>query len=87
MEQATKTVARVRRILRLMKRLEQVKPLYGKLDDLTLSLLNKKIPETIRFDGEVVELKLVDNFAEKNTAYKTTGVKRFELKVKKIKKG
>lgn len=62
----------VREALTIMQALENVKPLYGRLDELTLALRN------VRLDN--YGLAIVDNYAEKNTVFRTTSVKRFELK-------
>lgn len=52
--------------------LETVKPLYSRLDAITLILKN----HDLRRHG----LAVVDNFAEKNSAFKTVGIRRYELK-------
>lgn len=67
-----------------LAKLEKVKPLYDKIDQLTLSLVGKKLPETIEVNGQKYEVILSDNFAERNTAFRQAAVKRWELKLKPI---
>jgi len=59
----------------VMTQLEAVKPLYRRLDELTLLLMG--------LDISGMGLAVVDNFADKNTVFKVAGVKRFDLKVTK----
>lgn len=69
----------VQKILKIQAKLDQVKPLYQELDDLTVRLADANVKEVK--EGDVV-IHIVDNFATKNTAFKATGVKRFEAKIK-----
>jgi len=57
-----------------MVAIEQVKPLYDRLDVITLKLLGK--------DLSAYGLQIVDNFAVDNKKFKGTYVARFELKRK-----
>ena len=50
--------------------LADTKKLYDRLDEITHILGNQKLTRFV----------IVDNFAEKNTVFRTTSVKRFELK-------
>jgi hypothetical protein len=68
----------------IMTVLENDKPLYEELDNITLQL------KALGFEQGAIGtrlLALVDNFAEKNTAFRPCGVKRFELKTLKPPKG
>jgi len=57
---------------KIITKLEAVKPLYSKLDELTLALKKEDLSE--------FKLQVVDNFAEKNVVFRPVGVKRFEIK-------
>lgn len=74
-EKQIKKVAK--KALEVLEQLESMKHLYNELDSLTeeLRALNAK---SIEINGTV--LQVVDNFSSKNTVFKTTSVKRFELK-------
>lgn len=61
------------RALKLMTKLEANKALYQELDEITVTIA--KVGET-----GTPELILVDNFAEKNVAFRPAAVRRFELK-------
>lgn len=67
-----KTLAK--RARAIMKQLDEVKPLYRELDEITLALFG--VGDKLRDFGLVV----VDNFEEKNTMFKTSAFKRFDLK-------
>ena len=76
------------RVLEIQKELDVRKELYAEMDRLIVQLREGGFTCT-ELDGMLIEL--VDNFAEKNgvavnTSYKVAGVKRFEIKLKKIKK-
>lgn len=58
----------------IQSRLEQVKPLYGELDEITLLLIPVK--EMLPQYGVTLE----DNFKVKNTSFKAVGIRRYELK-------
>ena len=74
---------KIARVLELQRELDLRKELYSELDRLTLELQQEG------FRSQEVEgmlLELVDNFADgKNTVFRPAGVKRFELKIKKVK--
>lgn len=57
----------------ISKQLDEVKPLYNELDEITFALLNAK--ESLAVYGAT----LVDRFAAKNTAFKTVGIRRWEI--------
>jgi hypothetical protein len=61
--------------IEVMAQLEAAKPLYQRLDELTLALVEAKSKE-LRAYGLVV----VDNFAEKNAVFRPACVRRFEVK-------
>jgi hypothetical protein len=56
----------------IMSSLEDVKKLYGRLDEITMLLKGE--------DLSGVSLVVIDNFAEKNVVFRPAGVRRFELK-------
>ena len=61
----------------LLAQLEAVKPLYAQLDAITLKLIESEITHNaLAIHG----VALVDNFKDKNTVWKPSAVKRFELK-------
>src|ERR1039458_3624883 len=80
-------------ITEVQAKLDAVKPLYIELESLTLALkdlmgvgVEVTISEEriVMINGAAVFLppqvvKVVDNFAEKNTAFRTAAVKRFEM--------
>ena len=64
----------------ILSQLEAVKALYNRLDELTVELMDKDLSKS--------RLELVDNFLDKegkpkNVAWKASGIRRFELKVRK----
>jgi hypothetical protein len=73
-------------------KLDSMRDMYGKLDELTLALKDLtgeeeiflNVRDTLVLDGKLITIspqyiKVVDNFATKNTVFKNTGVKRFEI--------
>ncbi len=76
-----KTVAKlVNEAQDILERLEAVKALYSRLDEITLRLRGEDLSAT--------PLTIVDNFLDKdgnpkNVAFKASGIRRFELKVRK----
>ena len=73
----TKTAASLaREAIKIIETLNSVKPLYKQLDELTMQLCQAK-----EEDLQEYGLVLQDNFKEKNTVFRPTGVKRFELKL------
>lgn len=63
----------VNRARAITNQLDQVKPLYGELDEITFALL--AVQKRLKDHGAVI----VDRFADKNTAFKTVGIRRYEL--------
>lgn len=61
----------------LLEKAESFKATYNRIDEITvkLSLVGNQFEDD---DGAII--RIVDNFADKNTAFKTTAIKRFELK-------
>lgn len=59
---------------RVMEMLESAKPLYNRLDELTIALKGNE--EILPAYG----LQMIDNYSEKNTVWRAHGIKRFELK-------
>lgn len=70
----------VHRARSIRQQLDEVKPLYNELDEITLALMNAQ--ETLRKHGMKFGVELIDNFAEKNTAFRVARINRFELKWK-----
>lgn len=68
------------RVLEINKVLDAAKPLREELDLLTLELVKNNC-----FSAEygTFVLSVVDNFQDTNTVFRPTGVKRYELKVKR----
>lgn len=59
----------------VITKLEEAKALYSRLDALT-DQLNGACPKLLAKHG----VQVVDNFASKNTVWKSSAVRRFELK-------
>jgi hypothetical protein len=66
-----------KRASEVLDKLEAMKALYAEADKLTEELLQLGVTK-VEVDGSI--LVIVDNFASKNTYFKTTSIKRFELK-------
>lgn len=68
----------VKRAFLISKQLDEVKPLYHELDEITQALLNV---QALKKDGalEKYGVAIVDQFNEKNTVFRTVGIKRFQL--------
>lgn len=73
---------KLRRVLDIQRELDLRKELYEELDRLALELLKDGF-QSAQLDGFM--LTLVDNFREKNTVFRTAGVKQYEIRVKKLK--
>lgn len=69
--------AMAKRAAEVLAQLESMKPLYNELDKLTQDLMESGATGT---DLGKLKLVLVDNFETKNTVFKTTSIKRYELK-------
>lgn len=74
-----KIVARARQI---HGELDKVRPLYSELDAITTALLS--LHNDKRACKELLRLGclLVDNFAEKNTVFRNTAIRRYEIRWK-----
>lgn len=59
---------------RLQVQLEQVKPMYSELDQITAIIVKNKSK------AERHGVKVVDNFALRNTQFKVAHFKRFDLR-------
>ncbi len=70
------------RVIQLQRELDIRKDLYTELDMLVMQLQADGFKDA-EMDGYT--LNLVDNFLTSNTCFRPAGVKRFELKVKKVK--
>jgi hypothetical protein len=66
-----------KRAAEVLAKLDEMKPLYNEIDKITEQLVAAGV-ENIAVG--VATLHVVDNFAAKNTVFKTTSVKRFEIK-------
>lgn len=73
---------RLERIIDIQEELDVRKKLYDEYDKLVVALQADGFIEAI-IDGK--ELKLVDNYAEKNVCWRMAAIKRYELKIKKAK--
>lgn len=76
------TDGKLARLIELQKELDFRKELYAEQDRIVLELQAEGF-QTAEFEGMVLELR--DNFAEGNTVFRPAGVKRFELRIKKVK--
>ena len=77
----------LRRVKELQDQLETIKPIYAELDEL-MGEIGKIANHGAEFIDESTQLvyTVVDNFAEKNVAFKACGVKRFEVKIEELEK-
>ncbi len=64
----------VERARAISEQLDEVKPLYNELDQITLAL--SMVKDLLPKHG----VTMVDNFSEKNTQFKVASFRRFELK-------
>lgn len=62
-----------KRLAELLDQVEGFKEIYNEIDKLTIDLVEVGC---LRID----DVWIIDNFATKNTAFKTTAIKRFEAK-------
>lgn len=69
---------KLKEIIQIQKKLEKVKPLYGKLDALIMELKDTMpVNADLMVDGMFI--RMVDNFSSKNTVFKVAGIKRFDV--------
>lgn len=68
----------VNRAYAISKQLDEVKPLYNELDEITHALLNV---DSLKKEGALEKhgVAIVDKFSEKNTVFRTVGIRRFQL--------
>lgn len=66
------------RIIQIQKELAKMKELYTELDVIAAQLLKIDFKSAVH-NGQTINL--VDNFREKNCVFRTTGFRRFEIKV------
>jgi hypothetical protein len=78
----TQTKQILARVIELQAELDVRKALYEELDLLTIQLQAEGFHDA-ELSGMLITL--VDNFEINNTCFRPAGVKRFELKVKKVK--
>lgn len=70
----------IRKAFRIQTKLEAVKPLYSQIDQITEELVNNNITE-----GTVGKYRVFisDNFRQKNTAWKSSAFRRYEVKIER----
>lgn len=64
--------------------LEDLKEYYEQINEATLKLVELGVTDMSvnrKLDGKLYRIKVKDNFSEKNTVFKATGVSRFEASV------
>lgn len=86
-------------IVEIKAQVDSMKPLYDRLDKLTLQLLSGLnalgikevwVPEkviSLSNSTQIIQeqfVSVVDNFSEKNTVFRPAGVKRFELHAESV---
>lgn len=67
----------IKRALELLVLLEQNKVLYKEMDQITLELLEMGVMQGSYGKQQIA---LIDNFEDKNTAFRVARIKRFEIK-------
>lgn len=71
------------RLRALQQKAARMKVVYQEIEMLELQIAQaEKLPEAIVAAGKVWEMKVIDNFAVKNTVFKAAGVKRWTVKFK-----
>ncbi len=66
------------RVLEIQKELDKAKPLYREMDEL-VTQLSKKRKKSFTYRDRVISV--VDNYAKKNTVFKTVGIRRFDISI------
>lgn len=69
--------AKYARAAEILAQLEKVKPLYSELDEITIFLQSTG---TANFEVDGVHFTIIDNFINKNSVFKATAIRRFEIK-------
>lgn len=70
-----------KRALEIKMQLEEVKPLYEELDEITMQLVGAGATHWVDRKTKL-GFEIVDNFEKKNTCWRAHGIRRWELKVK-----
>lgn len=73
----------MKRLIKLQKKIEEVKPVYEEIDQITMHIAKAKKSGDVVYSNDRVEYRLQDNFSNKNTAFRVAAVKRFEIVEKK----
>lgn len=66
------------RLIEIEHRIEQLKRLYAEVDLLTNELIKLKFKSALH-NGKTI--RLIDNFKDKNNCFRTTSIKRFEIRI------
>lgn len=80
----TETKAILTRIIEIEAFKDEMKALYAEQDMLTMQLQDEGFQDA-ELNGFLLEM--VDNFIKSNIQFRPAGVKRFEVKVKRLKGG
>jgi len=74
---------KIAKLIELTEEIERRKSLYDELEKLTLELKEAGFTsgEFKKYPGKEYALELVDNFSEKNVAWRMAAVRRWEIKV------
>lgn len=70
--------ALLNRAIIVQSQIDSVKELYSEMEEITKQLISRNF-KSVLHEGKAVVL--IDNFKDKNTCFRTTSVKRFELKI------
>ena len=70
----------IRRAIELTKQVEDLKSIYRELDEIIGVMIEHKIKAGVD-EGNVI--RLVDNFTQKNTTFKSTAFRRYDLKLER----
>lgn len=68
----------LKRAIEIKKKIDSLTDLYRELDEITELLRQENFKVAVVGETEVM---LVDNFKKSNVAFRTTSVKRYELKI------
>lgn len=70
----------VKRAIALKAKIDSLGALYDELDEITLELKKSRFKSSETRSHAVF---LIDNFADKNHAFRTTSIRRFELRIER----
>ncbi len=73
----------IERAIDIQKKIDSLKVLYDELDAITETLRKSRFKSSSTVSHNVF---LIDNFANKNHAFRTTSIRRFELRIERKKK-